>query len=58
MTTTVTIKAHCASDKEVKVCIADGKSGNVKELFKLQDGEQADRIVYDDLQVTVYETLK
>lgn len=58
MTTTVTIKAHCASDKEVKVCISDSKSGNVKEAFKLQDGEQADRVVYDDLELTVYESLK
>lgn len=58
MTTTVTIKAHCASDKEVHVSIADKQNGNAKEVFTLQDGEQADRVVYDDLQLSVSESIK
>lgn len=58
MTTTVKIHAHCSGDKEVTVSIADKQNGNVKEVFTLQDGEQADLVVYDDLQISVSEVLK
>ena len=58
MTTTVTIKAHCTQDKQVRVSIADVSNGNVKEVFILQDGEQGDRVVYDNLQLSVSEELK
>lgn len=55
MTTTVKIEAHCSSDKEVFVSVADGGSG---ETFVLQDGESAERYAYDDREITVKERSK
>ena len=58
MTTTVKIEAHCASNKEVQVAVSDLASGNVNEAFTLQDGESTSRVVYDDLTISVRETVK
>jgi O-glycosyl hydrolase len=58
MTTTVKVSAHCSDDKEVQVSIADSVSGNVRENFVLQNGETADRVVYDDLVISVLERKK
>lgn len=58
MTTTVKISAHCTEDKEVQVSIPDLVSGNVKESLTLQNGEVADRVVYDDLVISVLERKK
>jgi hypothetical protein len=57
MTTTVQILAHLASTKEVKVTV-HGTAGTVIEEFSLQDGETAERYVYDDRQITVKEADK
>lgn len=58
MTTTVIVKAHCANNKEVQVKITDIATGTEVDSFTLQDGEQADRVVYDDRELTVKEVLK
>jgi hypothetical protein len=58
MTTTVITQAHCASDKEVEVVIVNRVTGEVYEKFILQDGEQAQRVVYDDREIKVTEVLK
>lgn len=58
MTTTVITQAHCASDKEVEVVIVNRVTGEVYEKFILQDGEQAQRVVYDDREIKVVEVLK
>jgi hypothetical protein len=55
MTTIVTIEAHCSSDKEVKISVISGDTG---EVFIIQDGETAERVVYDDLEITVLEIEK
>ena len=57
MTTTIQILAHLASTKEVKVTI-HGTGGIVIEELTLQDGEKAERYVYDDRQITIKETEK
>jgi len=56
MTTTVKIEAHLSSDKEVLVDITD--DGNPAETFALQDGESAERYVYDGREITVKEVEK
>ncbi len=56
MTTTVIIKAHCANTKEVRVSITDGQHAG--EGFTLQDGEVAERYVYDAREITVREVEK
>lgn len=58
MTTTVIIKAHCSSDKEVKVAINDNVTGTNVENFTVQDGETAERYVYDGREISVLEVLK
>lgn len=58
MTTTIKVSAHCSDDKEVQVSITDSVSGNAKENFVLQNGETADRVVYDDLVISVLERKK
>ena len=58
MTTTVITQAHCASNKEVEVTIVNRVTGEVYEKFILQDGEQAQRVVYDDREIKVVEVLK
>lgn len=56
MTTTVIVKAHCASDKEV--VIDRTRNGEPDAQFTLQDGEEHSLVVYDDLAVSVREVLK
>ncbi|MOA14047.1 hypothetical protein D3C78_1341240 [compost metagenome] len=58
MTTTVTVAAHCSSDKEVKVSIVNRVTGEVYEEFVLQDGQSSHRVVYDDREIKVAEVLK
>lgn len=58
MTTTVTIHAHCADNKEVVVKITDRAAQADIESFAMQDGEKADRVVFDDREITVRESLK
>ena len=58
MTTTVIIKAHCAAIKEVKVVIKDNLTGTSVEDFTVQDGETAERYVYDGLEISAQEVLK
>lgn len=58
MTTTVIVKAHCATTKEVHAAITDTASGSVIEEIVLQDGESAERVVFDDRVITVREVLK
>jgi hypothetical protein len=58
MTTTVITHAHCSSDKEVEVVIVNRVTGEVHEKFVLQDGQSADRVVYDDREIKVNERLK
>ena len=56
MTTTVTIAAHLSTEKEVRVKLAD--NGNTVEEFVLQDGEKAERYVYDGREISVQEVTK
>lgn len=58
MTTTVRVEAHCASNKQVVVSIRNRVTGEEVETFTLQDGEKADRVVYDDRQIVTHEELK
>lgn len=58
MTTTVKIYAHCSSDKEVHVLVYDAVTGEPHEKFVLQDGEQAERVVYDNRVIKTNEALK
>lgn len=56
MTTTVKIDAHLSDTKEVKVVITD--NGETVEDFALQDGESAERYVYDGREISVKEVGK
>ena len=56
MTTTVKIYAHLSSDKEVRVQVTD--NGSTVEEFTLQDGEVAERAVYDGREISVREVVK
>ena len=56
MTTTVTIAAHHSAEKEVLVKITD--NGSTVEEFSLQDGEKAERYVYDGREISVQEVTK
>lgn len=56
MTTTVIIKAHLIPTKEVKVLISE--YGNAVEEFSLQDGEDAERYIYDGREIVVKEVEK
>ncbi len=58
MTSKVTIEAHCASNKEVTVVIADAESGSELESFTVQDGEKQERYIYDGRTVTAMERIK
>jgi hypothetical protein len=58
MTTTVIVQAHCASDKEVRVLIRDKKTGDESAKFTLQDGQTAERVVYDNREIVISEVLK
>ena len=52
MTTNINIDAHCGDDKKVNVCISNGNGG---EAFSLKDGEKAERVIHDDLVMTIKE---
>lgn len=56
MTSTVIVRAHCSNDKQVRVVISD--KGEKVEEFKLMDGQEAERYVYDGREVVVFEELK
>lgn len=56
MTTTVTIAAHLSTEKEVRVKLTD--NGSTTEEFALQDGEKAERYVYDGREISVQEVAK
>lgn len=56
MTTKVTINAHCASNKDVIVTIADAEK--VIEVNTLRDGESIERVVYDNKEITVKEVIR
>ena len=56
MTTNVVVTAHCANTKEVKISVTD--NGESVEEITLQDGEGADRVVYDGREISVKEVDK
>ena len=56
MTTTVTIAAHLSTEKEVRVKLTD--NGSTTEEFALQDGEKAERYVYDGREISIQEVVK
>lgn len=56
MTTQVTVKACCSSEKQVELKITEGES--LVEQLILNDGDEAERFVYDDRVISVKETLK
>lgn len=56
MTTTVIIKAHVSSDKAVLVTMHDGTK--LVEEFTIQDGETAERYIYDERVITTREFVK
>ena len=57
MTTNVIINAHCdASKKEVYIMVTGEDS--VVEEFTIQDGEKAERVVYDGRVIIVEEVDK
>lgn len=56
MTTTIRIEAHCAAEKEVQVTLFT--PSQLIEAFALQDGEKAERLVYDDRVINVTEAVK
>lgn len=58
MTTSIRIQAHCSPDKEVIVEIVDKGTDKQVELIRLNDGDVADRCVFDDRELTVKEVLK
>lgn len=57
MTTTVKISAHLSSEKEVRALIRDDQGAVLEELV-LQDGETAERYVYDERRIEVREVVK
>ncbi|MCO6704901.1 hypothetical protein [Streptomyces sp. CHB9.2] len=58
MTTTVTINAHCSSEKQVQVSIVNRVTGEVHEEFVLQDGQSSHRVVFDDREIKIGEVVK
>ena len=62
MTTTVIINAHLDKTKEVRVTIQDHYNSAgipiIIEEFSLQDGETAERYVYDGREICVQEVGK
>jgi hypothetical protein len=55
MTTTVTVKAHCAKEKEVVIYKSTTNTG---ETIVIQDGESWEGVVYDDGNISVREVVK
>lgn len=59
MTTTVTVTAHCSSDTEVRFGITNVPTTNeLTEVVTLQDGETAEKYVYDGRIAVVLERKK
>ena len=66
MTTTVKVTAHCAASKEVVfgrktsgALLADNKiETGMDDVSILQDGESAEKYVYDDMVAVVFEREK
>lgn len=59
MTSIVIIKAHCGKDKEVQVSITDPTMNqSLIEQFTVQDGDVAERVVFDSRVVSVCEVRK
>lgn len=56
MTSTVRIEAHCADDKEVKITIINYDGDNF--IFRLQDGEVYNTVIYDHRSIACEELLK
>lgn len=56
MTTTVTVEAHCVSEKEVHIEIKENCDSSTKVV--LQNGDKYVLYVYDNKSVTVTEVLK
>jgi hypothetical protein len=52
MTTTVTVQAHCADTKQVRI----SRTG-FDDAF-IHDGEKYESVVYDDISITVIEEEK
>lgn len=63
MTSQVKVSAHCSDNKEVRVTVTGvinhetGEIG-VIEQFTLQNGETAERCIYDSRHVQAVEVLK
>lgn len=59
MTTRIIIQACCPEDKRVRVGIVTANSAGepIKEFF-LQNGDEADEVVYGDLVISVIEVDK
>jgi hypothetical protein len=53
MTTTVKVSAHCADDKQVRVTVSG--DNNVEPPQFIQNGEEAQVVVYDDRVVRIRE---
>lgn len=59
MTTTVKVTAHCGADTEVKFGITKVPiSIELGDVVTLQDGESAEKYVYDDRIAVVFERKK
>ena len=63
MTSQVKVSAHCTEDKEVRVTVTgviNHETGEVGviEQFTLQDGETAERAIYDSRYVQAVEVFK
>lgn len=56
MTTTVVVHAHCADNIEVRITTYE--SLKKLETLTIQDGETADRVVFDDRRIIVSEVYK
>lgn len=56
MTTSVKVEAHCSTDTEVKIAVKEGD--DVLETTTIQDGETAEKYVFDGREITVKEVKK
>lgn len=56
MTTTVVVHAHCGDGIEVRITTYE--SLKKLETLTIQDGETADRVVFDDRRIIVSEVYK
>lgn len=58
MTSTVTIAAHCADHKEVRVQIYEHGDQTVLEQFTMENGETQSRAIFDGRCIAVGEFVK